>query len=224
MEKIIYHGSEKIINKPEYGAGNIANDYGRGFYCTENILLAKEWACKNNNNGFANKYKIDMSGLKICDLNSDTYNILNWLAVLTKNRSYWQNGSIASEAKEYLQKHYYVDTTVYDIVIGYRADDSYFSFAKDFVMGTISLQKLSEAMRLGKLGEQVMIQSRTAFDRLEFDGYEVANCNEFFLRKTNRDIEARSKYREHKKDASLIDDIYIIDIMRGRVTDDELFL
>lgn len=95
-----------------------------------------------------------MSGLKICDLNSDTYNILNWLAVLTKNRSYWQNGSIASEAKEYLQKHYYVDTTVYDIVIGYRADDSYFSFAKDFVMGTISLQKLSEAMRLGKLGER----------------------------------------------------------------------
>ena len=44
---IIYHGSKNIITKPEFGKGNIANDYGLGFYCTENIELAKEWACSD---------------------------------------------------------------------------------------------------------------------------------------------------------------------------------
>ena len=41
----IYHGSDHIISKPEFGKGKFWNDYGRGFYCTESIELAKEWAC-----------------------------------------------------------------------------------------------------------------------------------------------------------------------------------
>ena len=50
---IIYHGSKNIITKPEFGKGNIANDYGLGFYCTENIELAKEWACSDKvTNGY----------------------------------------------------------------------------------------------------------------------------------------------------------------------------
>ena len=39
---IIYHGSKDIIEKPEFGKGNKKNDYGLGFYCTENVELAKE--------------------------------------------------------------------------------------------------------------------------------------------------------------------------------------
>ena len=54
------------------------------------------------------------------------YNILNWLAVLTKHRTYWQNSSISAEAKVYLQEYFYVDVSVYDVVIGYRADDGGF--------------------------------------------------------------------------------------------------
>ena len=37
---IIYHGSEKIIEKPVFGKGNLRNDYGKGFYCTESEELA----------------------------------------------------------------------------------------------------------------------------------------------------------------------------------------
>ena len=43
MKKILYHGSDHIITNPEYGHASYANDYGRGFYCTENIELAKEF-------------------------------------------------------------------------------------------------------------------------------------------------------------------------------------
>ena len=54
-EIIIYHGSENIIEKPEYGKGKPYNDYGRGFYCTEYIDFAKEWACDEKHGGYANQ-------------------------------------------------------------------------------------------------------------------------------------------------------------------------
>ena len=83
---IIYHGSEKIIQNPDIKAGKKHNDYGQGFYCTEDIELAKEWACKNDYDGFANRYELDLSELKILNLNSNEYTILNWIAILLKNR------------------------------------------------------------------------------------------------------------------------------------------
>ena len=43
MGTILYHGSEYLIENPQFGKGSLHNDYGRGFYCTENIELAKEW-------------------------------------------------------------------------------------------------------------------------------------------------------------------------------------
>lgn len=43
MIKKIYHGSNKIIQKPVFGFGKSANDYGLGFYCTEQLDMAKEW-------------------------------------------------------------------------------------------------------------------------------------------------------------------------------------
>lgn len=218
---LLYHGSEQMIEKPSITLGNAHNDYGKGFYCTENIELAKEWACKNGQNGFANCYEIDEADLKICRLN-ENYHILNWLAVLTKYRSYWQSKSIAEEAKEYLQKNYYVDLSEYDIVIGYRADDSYFSFAQDFVMGTISLQKLSRAMQLGKLGEQVVLKSEKAFEKIKYVGYETALSEIYYSKKVARDRRARQEYREEKEQRASIEDIYMIDIMRGKVSEDEL--
>ena len=163
MSKILYHGSENIIEKPEFGKGARNNDYGKGFYCTENIELAKEWACAKQNNGYANIYEFEMDGLDILNLNSPEYNILNWLAILADNRTYWQNGSISEQAKKYIKDNFLPDISGFDVIIGYRADDSYFSFAQDFVAGVISLQKLSEAMRLGKLGEQVVLKSLKAF-------------------------------------------------------------
>ena len=162
----LYYGSEMIIENPAYGKGNLRNDYGRGFYCTESEELAKEWACSNNKNGFANKYEFDVEGLNVLYLNSEEYTLLNWLAVLTKNRTYWENGTVSQMAKKYIALHFMVDISAYDVVIGYRADDSYFSFAQDFVAGAISYRQLGEAMRLGKLGEQIVLVSEKAFELL----------------------------------------------------------
>ena len=149
---IIYHGSKDIVEKPYYHGEKAENDYGFGFYCTESLELAKEWSCSNNeSNGFANKYSIDLSGLKILDLTDKRYSILNWIAILLKFRTFDLHNDISIQAKEYLIKYFYIDVDNYDIVIGYRADDSYFSFAKDFINNTIPVRKLSQAMELGQL-------------------------------------------------------------------------
>ncbi|MDO4960839.1 MAG: DUF3990 domain-containing protein [Eubacteriales bacterium] len=216
----LYHGSEKIIERPQFGLGSIANDYGRGFYLTESPELAGEWACKNNCDGFINAYELDTKGLKICDLNSGDYNILNWLAVLTKYRGYWQKRSIAEEAKDYLQKHFTVDLSVFDIVRGYRADDSYFSFAQDFIMGTISLQQLNAAFQLGKLGEQIVLKSQKAFERISYLGHTEADAAMYYSSKLVRDKKARKDYAAYRAAGKRTDEIYIIDILRGRDIED----
>ena len=220
---IIYHGSEKIITKPEYGTGNTANDYGQGFYCTESIEISKEWACKKNTDGFANRYDMNLEGLSVCNLNDDSYSILNWLALLTRYRGYWQKASIGEEAKLFLQENYLIDISGFDVIIGYRADDSYFSFAQDFIMGAISLQKLSVAMRLGKLGEQVVLKSSLAFEQIRYLDHEEAEAAVYYHLKTARDLEARRSYAQVKRSFEA-DDIYILDIIRGRVSNDDLRL
>ena len=224
MNRILYHGSDHIIEKPEYGKGMRNNDYGRGFYCTENLELAKEWACAKQKDGYTNFYELDMEGLKVLNLNESPYHILNWLALLAENRTYWQNGSIAQEAKQYIKEHFLIDISEYDILIGYRADDSYFSFAQDFVSGTISLEKLSHAMRLGKLGEQVVLKSRAAFDKIHYLKSEPVSAGEYYQRKMQREKEARKEYRSTKKSTSYLKEIFIIDIMREGMQNDDLRL
>ena len=92
---VLYHGSPEIIEKPIYGKGKAYNDYGKGFYCTENLELAKEWACTEGVDGYANQYEIEIYNLRILNLSADEYTIL----------------------------HFLVDIDDYDAIIGYRADD-----------------------------------------------------------------------------------------------------
>lgn len=213
---VIYHGSKDIIEKPYYHGGKAENDYGFGFYCTESLELAKEWSCSNNeNNGFANKYSIDLSGLKILDLTDKRYSILNWVAILLKFRTFDLSNDISIQAKEYLLKKIYIDVNNYDIVIGFRAGDSYFSFARDFVNNTIPVRKLSQAMELGQLGKQVVIVSELAFSKLHFEEFETADRLVYFTKRKARDEKAREDYlKGTRKSATLINDIFVMDIIR----------
>jgi hypothetical protein len=75
--------------------------------------------------------------LEILNLSNTKYSILNWLAVLVNNRTFRIRSQIAVQAKEYLLNHFLLDISEFDVIIGYRADDSYFSFALDFLNNTI---------------------------------------------------------------------------------------
>lgn len=83
----IYHGSQQIIQKLEFGKGKTYNDYGQGFYCTENVELAKEWACPSVHDGYANCYELCLDGLNVLYLTRGKFNILIglhcfWLTVI----------------------------------------------------------------------------------------------------------------------------------------------
>ena len=212
---IIYHGSKDIIEKPEFGKGNQKNDYGLGFYCTENVELAKEWACSNNEtNGYANQYEIDLSDYKVLDLREEKYSILNWMAILLKFRTFDVNTPISAQAKEYILENFYVDVEEYDVIIGYRADDSYFSFAKDFINNTISVEQLAEAMRLGELGIQIVLKSKKAFDTVKYKSYELAECKEYYVKRVSRDKKARETYLSGYRQNLVSDGLFVMDIIR----------
>ncbi len=220
---ILYHGSTEIIEKPIYGKGKTYNDYGRGFYCTEHLELAKEWACNEDIDGFANKYEINMENLKVLNLSSDDYTILHWLAILIKNRKIRLSTPVMKRGCEWLKEYFMPDTIGYDAIIGYRADDSYFSFARAFVNNEISLNQLSYAMRLGKLGEQVVLKSKKAFEEIKFISYEACDNTIYYAKRKARDDEARSAFQaELEKDD--INGLYMRDIIREEVKPDDVRL
>ncbi len=214
-ELIIYHGSQQIVEMPKFSFGKKYNDYGQGFYCTESLELAKEWACPVKNDGYACKYRLDPTGLNVVNLTSGSFNILSWLAVLLANRKFDITSPVGKSAREFILDRFWPDIKNVDVMIGYRADDSYFSFAEDFVNNMISLRDLNLAMRLVNPGEQVVLLSKKAFVQIEFMEYTVADYREYYYKRAARDKKARASYADRKKNLhQLRDDIFVMDIIR----------
>ena len=221
MEKLltIYHGSRQIVEAPAFGEGRKHNDFGLGFYCTESNDLAKEWAVSSLRDGFSNRYTLDTEHLNILRLNSSDYTILNWMAILVAHRLFSIKNPIARRAKAYLIENFGINVNAYDLIIGYRADDSYFDFAEAFLNNAITVEQLSRAMRLGKLGEQLVLKSRFAFSRIRFEGFEVAEKDTYYVLRKARDDDANQTYLNILEEES--DGLFIQDIMRGGVTNDD---
>ena len=220
--KILYHGSKYIIERPTLRGGKETNDYGYGFYCTESIELANEWACPDNNDGYANKYELDMDGLNVLDLTKPENNILNWMALLLQFRIPQGVSPNDEQAREYLLKNFSVDLTKVDVIIGYRADDSYFSFARDFLRNTITVAQLSNAMELGKLGIQVVLHSEKAFEKLKYIDNSIADNETYYTKRHARDLQARQEYFETTRNTGVTrDDLFIMDIIRQEVKNDD---
>ena len=221
MNKIItlFHGSEKVIEAPSFGEGKKNNDFGLGFYCTETEKLAKEWAVSSLRDGFCNRYTLDTEYMKILNLNSPDYTILNWIAVLVEHRLFSIKTPVARRAKQYLIDNFSVNVNAYDLITGYRADDSYFDYAESFLNNAISVEQLSQAMQLGRLGEQVVLKSQFAFSNLKFEGFSVAEKDKYYVQRKARNDEANQTYLKMLDDEA--DGIYIQDIMRGGIRNDD---
>ena len=218
----LLHGSDHIIKKPDYSLGKTYNDYGKGFYCTEVFEMSKEWACKENKDGFVNEYNFNMDGLKVLNLLDGKHSVLNWIALLLKNRMFTLQDEIAIDARDYIIKNYSLDLAEYDVVIGYRADDSYFSYAQSFVSNTLPLKSLNQALKLGKLGVQTALISKRAFKQIEFVKAVPVDKEIYYPKFLSRDTTARITYqKEIKKRRSYGNDIFVIDILREEIKNDD---
>ena len=216
---IIYHGSKQIIEAPVFGEGRKNNDFGLGFYCTESKELAKEWAVSSLHDGFANCYKLDTENLNILNLNSSDYSILNWIAVLVEHRLFSLKTPVARRAKRYLTENFGINVNAYDLIIGYRADDSYFDYAEAFLNNGITVEQLARAMKLGKLGEQIVLKSKFAFSKIRFIGCEAADKEVYYSLRKARDDDAGKLYLDIQDEEA--DGLFIQDIIRKGIKNDD---
>lgn len=218
----LLHGSDHVIKKPEYASGKETNDYGKGFYCTTLPEPAKEWACKQNTDGFVNEYFFDDGGMKILNLLDGNHTVLNWIALLLKHRIFTVNDEIARDAKDYIIEYFSIDTSEFDVIIGYHADDSHFSYAQSFVHNALSVRSLTKALQLGNLGVQTVLVSEKAFTKLRFVKAQPVEKEIYYPKFLAGDMQAREEYsREIKTSRSYKDDIFVMDILRGEIENDD---
>lgn len=216
--KTIFNGSEVIIEKPifHYKNSNINNDYGLGFYCTQNLDIAKEWANRLTRNGYVNKYYFDDRDLKILDLTDKSkYSVLNWIAILLHNREIPEDDKIEFNDVLSFLENYYINIEEYDVVIGYRADDAYFRFPLMFIRNVLTYEKLEEIYLLGNLGKQYVIISEKAFKKIKFvDAIPVEPI--FYERYRRRRDGADNSYRELERVERLSNGKRVRDLMREK--------
>lgn len=214
---VIYHGSRAKIEKPKVKGSDPTNDYGPSFYLTLDLDAAKSWACKDNVIGVVNKYTVSdrlYKKLRVLDLTDKSkYSVLNWVAILMHFRildsTFKRNNELVLK---WLEK-YYINVDEYDVVIGFRADDSYFLFPLRFVSNDLSFEDLENVYLLGDLGIQYAFMSEKSINLLKFD--QIIECdNEFLGRypsivdKASKEFnELLSKPRDPKK-------TYVLDLMR----------
>lgn len=198
MDKIIlFHGSPDKIIKPVFGGGEDKHDYGKGFYLTESIELASEWAvCRPNDlNGWVHKYELETEGLKILDFQGES--VLTWLAELMKHRDAADSKRYRMLAQKFIAR-YGIETEEYDVIKGWRANASYFYIAKAFVRDEIDLDILEELLSLGGLGIQYCIKSEKAYSQLhEIQEALISVEYDVFNQKYNeRDVQGRERMRK----------------------------
>ena len=222
MKKQLFHGSDHIIETPIYGVGKKHNDYGQGFYCTEDIALAKEWAVSEEKDGYVNEYEIETNGLHILNINDGSFTLLHWMGLLLNNRAFVLATPLEREAKRYITDCFPVPLAGVDVIIGYRADDSYFSYARDFISGIISYEQLCKALMLGNLGEQICLKSKKAFELIRFTGYQKVDYNEWYPKKMARDMYARNGYKAMEKENYKKGELYITKIIDEELKADDL--
>ena len=218
----LFHGSERVIAHPSLAQARPRNDFGRGFYTTPEYELAGEWACQHGSDGFVNSYTLWLDGLVVLDLLDGSHNTLEWIALLLRHRRFDLRLPTAALARDMLVEHFCPDLSSVDVVVGYRADDSYFSFARAFVENALPLSALEEALVLGQLGEQVVLVSGKAFSQLSFEAYEPVSAERYHPRFVSRDNKARYDYLSLlERQKPQINDLFMLDILREEMAPDD---
>ena len=145
-ERIIYHGSQEIVECPEIRTHKYNKDFYFGFYCTEIKEQAIRWATRHGNKGYINVYNYtpDVSlNIKVFPEMTE-----EWLDFIVDCRS----GKAHS----------------YDIVEGPMADDTIFNYVQNYIDGVISREAFWALAKFKHPTHQISFHSVKALATLEF--------------------------------------------------------
>ena len=190
----VYHGSKKIVSMPFCDHKGNRKDFGKGFYATESEIHAREWAAADENGGFLNIYELDTDSLEILDLCGNDEDIFKWLALILSNRILPAFSPEERDIRDDIIREHLPDIRNTDVIKGYRADDSIFSFCRAYIRGDISADELAEAVRYRDDGEEVLLRTERAFENLEFISYENVDGNIYYPARMKRDISLRLSF------------------------------
>ena len=138
---------------------------------------------------------------------------------MVEHRVFSLKTPVARRARKYLIDNFNVNVNAFDLITGYRADDSYFDYAESFLNNGISVEQLAKAMKLGKHGEQIVLKSQFAFSKIKFEGFDIAEKDVFYVLRKARDDDANQTYLEMPEEEN--DGLYIQDIIKGGIKNDD---
>lgn len=154
--KIVYHGSNLVVETPKLVPQNRNLDFGCGFYTTSNDEQARVFAQKVTERRKVGRpcvsiYSVSDRILKECKvLYFDSPN-KDWLEFVRKNRS---------------ERH----ESDYDVVFGPVADDDVYRVINLYSSGDYTEKEALERLKVKKLYNQVAFVSEKALSYLSFRG------------------------------------------------------
>jgi hypothetical protein len=212
MERLLYHGTANHDLLPIFGGGREYHDYGKGFYTTEDIEAAKEWACQGERtSSYVYQYAFDTNGLALLTLDEDC--VLEWVSILMTYRRGRRIRAAALDRCLKLIELYGIDIEQHDAICGFRANDSYFQFTTDFITDTITLDTLQKSIKAGDLGYQLCIKSKKAYqhlkliDKFEMKGSDYLEYHHRYVTRDNYARELAETYSTQKQTGKLLSEI-----------------
>ena len=149
-ERIIYHGSQQIVERPEIRATKYGKDFSVGFYCTILKEQAIRWAVRFPVTGYVNVFNYEENpALHIKRFDQMTEEWLDFIA-------YCRNGGNHN----------------FDIVEGPMANDTIFNYVQDFLDGNISREAFWALAKFKKPTHQICFHTEAALATLTFQSYE----------------------------------------------------
>lgn len=133
------------------GTNQFCKSFGSGLYCRFSKDLAREY-------GHINKYEINFDDLKILDLREE--NIMEWITIVT----YYRDISV----RDCVFTFNVFDLSSYDVIIGYRSDNSYLTALKQCLSGNITRNILQNILRRDDRNIEICLKSDKAKSRLKF--------------------------------------------------------
>ena len=69
-------------------------------------------------------------------------------------------------------------------------------------------------MKLGKLGEQIVLKSEKSFSKINFVKSHISSKEIYYPKKVKRDLDARTSFSKLKIQSELTEGIFMVDIIR----------
>lgn len=151
----LYHGSDRIVDRPRILEPRHSTDFGRGFYTTESQEQAEKWALKmrdrrGSESAYVSIYDYDEGDdLKILVFDGPTE---DWLDFVHSNR---------------IQA---IDHD-YDVIIGPIADDGVLMTLFKYDNNMLTKEQAIEELKAGKYQGQVLFHTDKSLDSIHYIGY-----------------------------------------------------